>query len=105
VPTCHNLPADSDRYTSCRWETLAEAPERLSCSLELEAVNRVGLLSDITSLVAKSQLNIGGVSSSPGSDSTEATVHFTVEVPDLFVLADVMKRLEAVKGVTSVKRL
>ncbi len=102
---CRNLPDDIERYAACRWETLAEAPERLSCRLELEAINRVGLLSDITGAIAERHLNIGGLSSSPGTSDTNATIQFSVEVPDLFVLADAMKRLEQVKGVLSVKRI
>ncbi len=102
---CSNLPNDVERFVGCRWETLAEVPERLLCRLELVAVNRVGLISDITGTIAKRYLNIGHIKSEPTDSPDQACVSFVIEVPDLFVLADVMRHLEQLPGIFSVKRV
>ena len=101
--TCHNLPVDSQRYVACHWETMQEAPERLVCRLQLVAFNRIGLLSDVTAMVSRGRFNIGSVMTRDLSD-TRSEVSFVIEVPDLFALADIIKRLERVSGVESVRR-
>ncbi|HSX02789.1 MAG TPA: bifunctional (p)ppGpp synthetase/guanosine-3',5'-bis(diphosphate) 3'-pyrophosphohydrolase [Candidatus Saccharimonadia bacterium] len=111
---CPNLPGDTERFVGCHWETLADVPERLLCRLEVHGLNRVGLISDITSIIARQRLNItqivSGWADRPGQSaaavqaSGEVQVSFSVDVPDLFALADLMRRLEHLPGVTSVRR-
>ncbi len=102
--TCRNLPVDSERYVTCHWETHSDVPERLVCRLQLVAVNRIGLLSDVTGTVSKGNFNIGSVNTSDLND-THSQVEFVIEVPDLFALADIIKRLERLPGIDSVKRI
>ncbi len=102
--TCRNMPVDSERYVTCRWETLAEIPERLVCRLQLVAFNRIGLLSDITGAVSKRNYNIGSVNTHD-IDETRSQVEFVIEVPDLFALADIIKSLDRLPGIESVKRI
>jgi len=102
---CPNLPDDMERFVGCHWETLADTPGRLLCRLELVAMNRIGLISDITGTIARSQLNIGHIVSDMAGTPDRARVSFAIEVPDLFVLADMMRTLEQLPGMLSVKRL
>jgi GTP pyrophosphokinase len=102
---CPNLPSDVERFVGCRWETLADTPGRLLCRLELVAMNRIGLLSDITGAIAKRRLNIGHITSQPTDTPNQAKVSFMIEVTDLFELADVMRMLERLPGMLGVKRL
>ncbi len=102
--SCRNLPSDAERYVDCRWETTPEPMERLACHLEVKAMNRVGLLSDITGVIAKHQFNIGHLASDAGDHGEETLVTFVVEVPDLFVLADLIRQLGTVSGVLAVRR-
>lgn len=102
--TCRNLPVDSERYVTCRWETHTEMPERLVCRLQLVAFNRIGMLSDVTSAVSKHKYNIGSVNTHD-LDETRSQVEFVIEVPDLFALADIIKRLDRLPGIESVKRI
>ncbi len=102
---CPNLPNDVERFVGCRWETLADAPERLLCRLELVAMNRIGLLSDITGTIAARGFNIGYIVSESGAVPEETRVSFAIEVPDLFALADMMRQLEQLSGMLSVRRL
>lgn len=102
--SCRNLPVESNRYVTCKWETKAEAPERLVCRLELVAFNRIGLLSDIAGSVSKRNYNIGSVNTKD-IDETHSQIEFIIEVPDLFALADTIKQLERLPGIVSVKRV
>jgi guanosine-3',5'-bis(diphosphate) 3'-pyrophosphohydrolase len=103
---CRNIPGDSERYADCHWETQTEMTDKLVCKLEVLAVNRIGLLADITGLVSRNDLSIGTITSrNEGPDGMRAVVEFILEVPDLFVLADIMKKLEKLPGVTAVKRV
>jgi GTP pyrophosphokinase len=102
--SCRNLPVDSERYVTCSWETLAEIPERLVCRLQLVAFNRIGMLSYITGAISRRNYRIGSVNTHD-IDETRAQIEFVIEVPDLFALADIIKRLELLPGIESVKRV
>ncbi len=109
---CSNLPNDMERFVGCRWETLDNASERLLCRLEVVAVNRVGLISSITGTIAREGLNISFIRSDATGPASlvadrveEVKVSFAIEVRDLFELAGVMKRLEQLPGMISVRRL
>jgi GTP pyrophosphokinase len=101
---CRNLPNDADRFVTCRWETTDGSQEHLLCRLELECINRIGLLSDLTGAIAERRTNISGLTSEPCDKPDVALVSFSVEVMDLFELAELMRHLEKVTGVMSVKR-
>jgi GTP pyrophosphokinase len=103
--SCSNLPLESERYTTARWETSREEIERLVCRVELVAANRVGLLSDVTGLISRQGLNIGSIKSHNDATDAESKISFFLEVPDLFVLAGIMSRLGRLRGVTDVRRV
>ena len=68
----------------------------------LEAVDRVGLLSDITSLVSAERVNIGYcVSEEVGANSVVSLTVYTTGIEQLNTL---FVKLEGVKGVLSVNR-
>jgi GTP diphosphokinase / guanosine-3',5'-bis(diphosphate) 3'-diphosphatase len=107
---CRNVPTDVERYATCRWETLLDAPERLVCRVAVRAVNRMGLILDITSVLAAQRLNIAGMATKHlgtlEEDSDDETmVTFGLEVPDLFALAEIIPRLERLPGVIEVQRV
>jgi GTP pyrophosphokinase len=118
---CRNVPSDVERYITCRWETVIETAEWFLTRVSVRAVNRMGLILDITSVLAALRLNIagmatthvavnegrGGHSFSPAVDEVfgETNVTFGVEVPDLFVLAQAIRKLERLPGVIEVQRV
>lgn len=107
---CRNVPTDVERYVTCRWETLLDAPERLVCRVAVRAVNRMGLILDITSVLAAQRLNISGMATRhlevlDGEIEEETMVTFGLEVPDLFALAGIIPRLERLPGVIEVQRV
>ena len=102
---CKNLPNEPERLVQCRWETDAQGPEMLVCRLSVDAHNRVGLLSDITGLIAGKGRHIAQISSQPVAGFDRSTVKFSLEVGDLFELADIMRQIERIRGVIQVERL
>jgi GTP pyrophosphokinase len=102
---CKNIPNEPERLVQCRWETDAAGPEMLVCKLSVDAHNRVAMLSDITGLIAGHGLHIGQISSQPVAGFDRSTIKFSLEVNDLFELADIMRQLERIPGVIQVERL
>jgi len=102
---CRNVPTDVERYTSCRWETTSRTDGQIVCQVEVKAADRIGLISDVTRTIADRQLNLAGMTTQPSRDQGVSTVSFGVEVPDLFVLADLIRQLERVQGVVRVRRI
>jgi len=102
---CRNVPEESQRYVTCRWEMTLDAQEHLACRLELRAADRIGLVSDIATTVAAQRFNIAGMSTLPVAGKGETVLNFGVEVPDLFALANLIRKLERISGVVSVHRI
>jgi guanosine-3',5'-bis(diphosphate) 3'-pyrophosphohydrolase len=102
---CSNLPNESERYTTCYWETSADGTERVVCNLQVISIDRIGLVSDITGILAARKLRIAGMSSGSIEKPGQCQVNFGLEVPDLFVLSDVIRRIERLPGVLRVTRV
>ena len=102
---CRNVPADYERYVNCRWETADSGQEMLVCQVLVKSVNRFGLLSDITGMVAQQSLNMANIHSQVNEARESTTIEFSVEVPDFFVLAKLLRNLGHVPGVSRVSRI
>lgn len=102
---CRNVPGETERLVSCKWETQGEA-ERVLCRIELIAANRVGVVSDITATIARRGYNLAGITSRPETkpDSDKVAIDLGVEVPDLFELASLLRMLAHIPGVESARR-
>ncbi len=73
-------------------------------SIQVEAWDRVGLMRDITTIVAEEKVNIAAVSSTHHDDHT-VTEYFTLEMKSLAQLSRLLARIEGIKGVISVTRV
>ena len=73
-------------------------------NIQVEAWDRVGLIRDITTIVAEEKVNITGVSSAHHNDYT-VTEHFTLETRGLAQLSRLLAKIEGVQGVTRVSRV
>jgi guanosine-3',5'-bis(diphosphate) 3'-pyrophosphohydrolase len=96
---CNNIPGDSDRYIKSKWETKVDKEPNVLCHLQIDGVNRLGLLSDVTSAISDQGFNIGNLSSRD-TDDNESIISVSVEVPDLFSLPPLLKRLKRLPGIT-----
>lgn len=104
LKTCHNLPAEPDRLTEAHWEVEGKQ-DKLLVPLEIVALNRVGLLRDLTAAISGLGINISGISSRDRKGGEETEVRINVEVADIFVLAKVIKKVEQLPMVVDVKKL
>jgi len=72
----------------------------------VEAVDRQGLLRDISEVFSKEKMNVVGVKNQPARDARSGTVwmSFTVEVSETSRLPQVLARVARVSGVRSARR-
>jgi len=100
---CHNIihEDEKERLIPVEWgQTDALYP----VSIQVEAWDRVGLIRDITTIVAEEKVNIAAMSSVQHDDHT-VTEHLTLETKGLAQLLRLLGRIEAVRGVIGVTRV
>ncbi|HET7035071.1 MAG TPA: bifunctional (p)ppGpp synthetase/guanosine-3',5'-bis(diphosphate) 3'-pyrophosphohydrolase [Thermomicrobiaceae bacterium] len=100
---CYNVRsvAEPERLVQVSWG--AEQKRLYPVSVRLEAWDRVGLLRDITTLVADEKMNMQSVLTSVKDDRT-VTVLMTLEVESVRQLSQILQKLEAVRDVYDVRR-
>lgn len=99
---CHNVRAghEAERFVECDWGPIGEL---YSAAVQVEAWDRVGLLRDISTIVAEERVNMVGVRTQEHDDRT-TTVHLTLETEGRIQVSRLMARLDGVRGVISVAR-
>jgi len=70
----------------------------------VEAQDRVGLMRDVTTAMADEKVNITSLNMADGNGQN-VTLHLTIEITGLDQLSQVLKKVDAVKGVVSVSRV
>ncbi len=99
-PNIVNMP-DSERLVPVSWGV--EAHETHPVPVRLYALDRVGLLKDVSTLLSDERVNILSVLTQTHDDRT-VTLLLTVEVESVVQLSRIMHRLESVRDVTEVRR-
>jgi len=82
------------------WQTDSLYP----ASIQIEAWDRVGLIRDITTIVAEEGVNIASVSSAHHDDHTVAE-YFTLQTKNLAQLSRLMAKIDGIRGVIGVSRV
>jgi len=72
--------------------------------IQVEAWDRVGLMRDITELVAGEKVNISSINLTNHNNNT-VTLFFTLQTRGLAQLSRLLARMEGIRGVTSVARV
>jgi len=100
---CYNVihEDEKERLVGVGWEP---TDSLYPIKIRVEAWDRVGLIRDITTLIAEEKVNIGGVSSSHHHDHT-VSEFFDLETTGLVQLSRLLKKIEGIKGVISVSRV
>jgi guanosine-3',5'-bis(diphosphate) 3'-pyrophosphohydrolase len=100
---CHNVihVDDPDRLVQVSWGN--EQKQRYPVSVRLEAWDRVGLLRDVTTLVADEKISLITVLTSVNDDRT-VDVLMTVEVEGVKQLSRLLQKLESIRDVYDVRR-
>ncbi len=100
---CYNViyEDERERLIPVEWgETNSLYPVRI----QVEAWDRVGLVRDITTMVAEEKVNITAVNLVNHDDHTVA-LYFTLETRGLAQLSRLLTKIEGIRGVKSVARL
>src|SRR5438093_5059281 len=90
-----------ERLIDVDWEALDQ--QTYPITIRITAVDRAGLLNEITNVVAEDKVNIVAASIGTHPDGT-ATITATIKVTSLQQLAKVLSRIERVRDVVSVTR-
>jgi GTP diphosphokinase / guanosine-3',5'-bis(diphosphate) 3'-diphosphatase len=101
--TCPSVLSERDieRLIDVEWEAVGQ--QTYPITVRIEAIDRQGLLNEITNVVAEHKVNIVAASIGVHPDGM-ATITATLKVTSLQQLSRVLSRIERVKDVTSVTR-
>jgi len=90
-----------ERLVEVEWDMTAR--ELFPVSLKIEASDRTGLLRDIATVIAASNINLSGAEAQVYDDKT-AVISASIEVSSLSELSRLLEKLEQVKDVHTVAR-
>ena len=92
---------DIERLIDVEWELVGQ--QTYPITVRITAIDRPGLLNDVTNVVAEYKVNIVAASVATHDDGT-ATITATFKVTSLQQLAHVLTKIERLRDVTSVTR-
>jgi GTP pyrophosphokinase len=92
---------DIERLIDVDWESVDQ--QTYPITVRIEALDRPGLLNEITNVVAEAKVNIVAASIGTHADGT-ATISATLKVTSLDQLSKVLTKIERIRDVTSVTR-
>jgi GTP pyrophosphokinase len=100
---CYNMihEDEKDRLIPVEW---GQTDSVYPVSIEVQAWDRMGLIRDITTIVAEEKVNIATISLTNNDNGTTSTF-LTVNTRGLAQLSRLLARIEGVRGVTSIVRL
>jgi GTP pyrophosphokinase len=92
---------DIERLIDVEWESVDQ--QTYPITIRIEALDRPGLLNEITNVVAEHKVNIVAASIGTHPDGT-AAISATLKVTSLQQLSKVLARIERIRDITSVTR-
>ncbi|TET46226.1 MAG: bifunctional (p)ppGpp synthetase/guanosine-3',5'-bis(diphosphate) 3'-pyrophosphohydrolase [Dehalococcoidia bacterium] len=100
---CYNVlhEDEEDRLVPVEW---GQADSLYPVNVKVEAWDRVGLVRDITIVVAEEKVNIASMATHNHDDHT-VTMNLTMETQGLAQLSRLLKKIESVKGVMRIVRM
>jgi GTP pyrophosphokinase len=100
---CHNIvnEDEKERLIPVDW---GQGDHFYPVGIQVEAWDRVGLMRDVTTVVAEEKVNITSVNLAD-SDGQNVTMFLTLETKGLAQLSQILKKIDGVKGVLSVSRV
>jgi guanosine-3',5'-bis(diphosphate) 3'-pyrophosphohydrolase len=100
---CYNVvhEDEKERLIAVDW---GQTDSLYPVSIQVEAWDRVGLIRDITTIVAEEGVNIASVNLTHHDDHS-ISLYFTLQTRDLAQLSRLMGKIDGIRGVTSVSRV
>ncbi len=81
-----------------------EPSAKYPVDIRVDAIDRSGLLRDITAILGDEKVNVIAVNSLSDKEQHRAAMHLTLEVVDLYQLSRVLARIHQVPNVTDARR-
>jgi guanosine-3',5'-bis(diphosphate) 3'-pyrophosphohydrolase len=100
---CHNVTHEDERERLIPVEW-GQTDSLYPVNIQIKAWDRVGLMRDITTVVAEEKVNITSVNLAD-SDGHAISLALTLETKGLAQLSQILKKIDAVKGVIGVTRI
>jgi guanosine-3',5'-bis(diphosphate) 3'-pyrophosphohydrolase len=91
---------DKKRLIEVSW---GEVQEVYPVDVQIEAQDRVGLLRDITTLIAEAKVNIFNMSTTYHNEIT--TVFATIEIANMAQLTQLLSKIQGIRGIISAARI
>jgi guanosine-3',5'-bis(diphosphate) 3'-pyrophosphohydrolase len=100
---CYNVvnEEEKERLVAAEW---GQSDALYPVSIQVEAWDRVGLIRDVTTIMAEEGVNIGSVNLTHHDDHS-ITLYFTFQTRDLPQLSRLMGKIDGLRGITSVSRV
>lgn len=100
---CHNVinEKEKDRLVPVEW---GETDSLYPVQIQVQAMDRVGLMRDISTIVAEEKINIVAVTLTNNDDNT-ISIFFSLEAANLAQLSRLLVRIEGIRGVISAGRI
>jgi len=100
---CYNVvnEEEKDRLVNVEW---GETSELYPVQIQVQAWDRVGLMRDISTLVAEEKINIAAVNLT-NNDNQTISIFFSLEAANLTQLSRILVKIEGVRGVISATRI
>jgi GTP pyrophosphokinase len=101
-PNIENLPAsERERLVKLRWQRSEKA---IPVAIQIEAIDRIGLISDITSIISSEGVNISSLKGRSKGDKT-AIINALIDVYDVNQLNRVLEKVNKLSDVLDVYRI
>lgn len=109
---CENLlrmmqDTPQDRFKAARWVTDTAAVQRsvFEASLTISAMDTIGLVADITSVLADMRVNLMQINAQKKTGNDEVIISITVQCKNVEHLSSIISRLRGIRDVESVGRV
>ena len=105
--SCTNVPRDiskagePDRWVTAYWDS--DIREDFKCTLQLFCLNRIGLLADVSSLLANMRIMINDISTRNTKDG-RTSIMVTVSVNGVEHLNSLVAKIGKIDGVLTIER-
>jgi GTP pyrophosphokinase len=90
---------EKERLVKTSWGPVAEV---YPIKIRIDVWNRVGVLRDITTVIAEEKINISSISTTEQEDVT--SVHVTLEIKNMSQLTHLLSKIQSVRGVINAVR-
>jgi GTP diphosphokinase / guanosine-3',5'-bis(diphosphate) 3'-diphosphatase len=94
---------DRERFIEVNWDS--RAPEKFNAEIQIEAIDRIKLLRDITNAISEYDLNILRANSLKVDKAGHIKLRFLIEINNKYILKDVINNIRQIDSVYDAFRI